>query len=258
MNGWLESDYRPEFHVGRISTLRAAIEQFGATVPDSIARAEQLLLAGQAFVDQEAGSVLSLTDDHVAENIIQRSWRAHVSHAPLQMSPPVGAEAGFETFKRALVVELLADVRGRVPDLIAEVRGDFDMAADVMVTAVQEFGFTYNTTANDVIDMDNPDAVRALRETRPAWRALVRIERGLRDLLAALDIATPLDPRNRAIGDPPDLSAYFAAGEIWSDNGGYHIEQRTQGGIDWFALAAGGLRLNTPSEVEAKISGRAA
>ena len=101
------------------------------------------------------------------------------------------------------------------------------------------------TRSDDVIDLADEGAAAAWRATRPAWAHLDRYHSAMRRLLRAFDLehATP------GTDAPPDLSAYFAAGANWSRAGKYYLESRTDAGLDWFALAAGGLRLNTPTEV---------
>jgi hypothetical protein len=57
-----------------------------------------------------------------------------------------------------------------------------------------------------------------------------------------------------------DNSVMFAAGENWSTDGDYYTETGARGHLDWLRLASadGGLRLNTPSDVVAKLKARRA
>ncbi|WP_136024251.1 hypothetical protein [Microbacterium sp. K27] len=52
------------------------------------------------------------------------------------------------------------------------------------------------------------------------------------------------------------MSVAFAAESNWHTDGTYYVDRRIGGSIDWFAIAAGGLRLNTPSEVDEKLAER--
>ena len=50
-----------------------------------------------------------------------------------------------------------------------------------------------------------------------------------------------------------DYSAAFAADNNWSLDGGFYIDNNRAGHLNWLSLAGGGLRLNSPDEVRAKI-----
>jgi hypothetical protein len=52
-----------------------------------------------------------------------------------------------------------------------------------------------------------------------------------------------------------NFSVCFAAGDNWSLTDGY-VTSPYATHLDWLAIAARGLRLNTPSEVAAKITAR--
>jgi hypothetical protein len=53
-----------------------------------------------------------------------------------------------------------------------------------------------------------------------------------------------------------DYSVCFASGDNWSTVGAYNLEGKAAGTIDWFALAAGGLHLNTTAEVNEKLASK--
>lgn len=101
-----------------------------------------------------------------------------------------------------------------------------------------------------VIDQDDA-AIAAFRAAKKSWFAVQPIA-SFRILMST---AFGLEPTG---GLRNDFSVLFAAGDNWGQGGKFYLEGKTQSHLDWFALAAGGVRLNGISDVHTKIQERRA
>ena len=233
-----------------VAQMTAAIEALGSPVPEPLARAGQLLTIARGVVAETPSTVLDLKDGQVRADLVTRSIRRHKVADSFQHGRSAGLDSGLATFESQLVQEARAATLPLLDGIITGQRAAFDRAAVVLMAASQRFGFTMRTSSDLVVDMDDADALPAWRATRPAWRKLNGYHDGIRSLLAAFRIE-PANAR-RYTTAARDLSVYFAAGDNWGDEGNYYLDQRTDAGMDWFAIAAAGLRLNAPGEIEAK------
>lgn len=250
---WSPNPLRSAPNGTRLAEMRAALDALGATAPEPLTRGEQLLAIATDFVAEKPGSVLELDDTEVRDNIVMRAIRRHKAPDSFHNGRSAGLDSGLATFASQLVVEVRAACLPLLDDIIAAQREAFDEPAAALMTASREYGFSLLTSSDQVIDLADNEAAAAWRATRPAWSRLDRYHSAMRRLLRAFEIET-----TGALGEagPPDLSVYFAAGHNWSRDGAYYLERRTDSGVDWFALAAGGLRLNAPGEIAAKESER--
>lgn len=119
-----------------------------------------------------------------------------------------------------------------------------------------------------MIDLADETASEAFRATRPAMHALSPIARFRISLSRTFELSPTInDMRRRGHFQDAAMqvehinnSVLFAAADNWSLGAGYYVQRNVDrnepGEIDWLALAADGLRLNTPSEVAAKLDAR--
>ncbi|MCB2177563.1 MAG: hypothetical protein KQH57_17275 [Actinomycetales bacterium] len=241
---WNPNPFHPGPTGARLAEMRAALDALGAPAPEPLVRGERLLTIAAEFVAEKPTPLLELAEADVRDDIVMRSIRRHKAPDGFNTGRSAGLDSGLITFESQLVSEVQAACLPLIDDIIAGQREEFDKPAAALVTAAREYGFTMRTTSDDVIDFADEAASAAWRATRPAWAKLDRYHTALRRLLRAFEVETAT-----ASPEPPDLSVYFAAAGNWSDDGAHYLEHRTDAGVDWFALAAGGLRLNTPSEV---------
>ncbi len=113
-----------------------------------------------------------------------------------------------------------------------------------------------------MIDLADEGASAAWRSARSAWHAIAPIV-SIRIAMSSTFDVSPTRAEARAAAFPRTLrdsetnySICFAESDNWSLERGYYVEGKTVGHLDWFVLAAGGLRLNTPDEVRAKLDAR--
>jgi hypothetical protein len=219
-------------------------------VPQPIVRGMELMEVAKVSGESAPGDLLALTDDQVLERVTDLSIRRHQGPTPASR----GLAAGIDAFGDDLLAEVREATLPELDTLIVDLRPRFDEAAAPLVAAVKDFGFTFATTSNDVIDLANEKASAAWRDARTAWHALtplVRIRTKISDLFHVSP--TPEEAQHLFYGDVKvDYTVAFAAGDNWSYDGNYYVNGETGGTIDWFALAARGLRLNTPDEVRVK------
>ncbi len=252
---WNPHPFRPAPSGARLAEMAAAIDALGAPAPEPLVRAQRLLTIAEDFVAEQPTPLLDLDESEVRDNIVMRSIRRHKAPDAFYAGKSAGLESGLITFEAQLVREVQAACLPMLDDIIAGQREEFDQHAAALMTASREYGFTMRTRSDDVIDLADERATAAWRATRPAWAKLDRYHSALRRLFRAFEVEVEAPLGGAA---PPDMSIYFAAAGNWSRDGAYYLERRTDAGVDWFALAAGGLRLNAPGEIAAKASAQAA
>ncbi|WP_223626686.1 hypothetical protein [Microbacterium sp. EST19A] len=236
----------------------ARCDTIGTTPPKAITRALELLRVVRAHQETPTVSVLGLTDKQARDRVTDVSIRRHSTG----MYGDVGMVPGISDFEMQLAEEVTAAVLPDLDDMVAGLQDKFAELSRPFVVAAQEYGFTVRTTSDQVINMVDEEASAAWRGSQKAWKDIAPIVAFRIEVSKLFEVSpTPDDmgwnPFNQALGDSTvNFSVAFAAGENWSLDGGYYIEGKTIGHLDWLALAAGGLRLNTPSEVAAKIAAR--
>ena len=242
---------------------KAACEAANIAVPTAITRGLELIEVAKLQEAAPSSSLLDLSDDAVTGRITDLSIRAHEG----ANAESRGLSAGVRQFE----AQVLQEVReASLPDLdrlIAELRPTFEELAKPLVTAAQKYGFTLATTSDYVVDLADEKASKAWRDARQAWHAILPTVR-LRILMSeAFAVSPTRDETNRmfftaGVYDPAiiarsssklDYSVCFASGDNWAYDGlAYSISGKGGSGLDWFALAAGGLTLNTPAQVREK------
>ncbi|MGA1828749.1 hypothetical protein [Microbacterium sp.] len=228
----------------------------GVRAPEAIERgARQIDLIRDFTADQTPpAGLLSFTAEQIQALVVDLSVRRHES--------TVGAN-GLSHGAWQVEEQITREVREAVlPDLervTEELRPVFDEAAAPIVAAAQRYGFTLATTSDEVINRADEGASTAWRNLRSAWTAVQPIfdlRRQMSEVFGVSPTRATVESRIRHFNQySVNYSACFAAGENWSADDGFTTdEHRTQ--LDWLALAVGGLRLNSPAEVEVKIADR--
>ncbi len=242
----------------------ASCERLDVTVPEPILRGLELAaIAEQSTKSDDTAPLLSMSPDALLDRIESISIR---SHSASSLGAGSGLRPGVNEVLAALGAEVRAATVPELEDVVQELQPQFDSLSAPLVDAVQRFGFTYATSSDDVINLDAAAAVDAWRAVRKSWFALSPIV-SLRIQMSTLFDVAPTErdlraaqPMFRGRRGPAfvDTSVMFAAGDQWTTNGDSYIEPDRPKNLDWLSLAAGGLRLNTPNDVLAKIQVRRA
>lgn len=246
-----------------LETFAEQCTALGLTTPAPITRTLALV---QVATDHAAGaddiSLLDATDEQARAWITDRSIRGHDRDG---RGSTLGMRAGVVSFTDQILAEARAATLPLLDGLVKKLQPRFKELAAPLEVAAQEFGFTYATNSDDVINLADEAASAAWRNARDAFHAVREIAAFRQSMSRVFrDSPTPDETlRNHYRGKgvyvmPGDVnySVCFAAGDNWSWENGYQIGSVQEGMIDWFALAAGGLALNTPSEVREKIANR--
>lgn len=239
------TDQRPTAE--QLATFAADCNRLGLSTPAPVTRAVELLKVGEAHAGTApAMRLLEASDAEARTWITDRSIRGHDRDG---IGRTRGLRAGVLDFNEQLLSEVQATARPHLDAIVTELQPRFDEVVAALHVAAQEFGFTYATTSDQVINRADEAASAAWRGVRAAWASV--------QALAAFRISMA-----RTFREPPasqssggNHSVLFAAGNNWSREDGYLLGSRGDGAIDWLALAADGLHLNTPTEVAAKLSG---
>lgn len=217
----------------------------GLPVPTSLARVVEIATFTQARIAAPFDRpCLDMTEAELLDYALDRSRR----RAEGVGTPPY--LAALEHIADQAADEAAARLRaGEIDEVIDALRAVFDPAARVLEHAAS-LGFTHATTAQQVIDRNDRDAVatwQKLPDTRATMATVARIRERISERLNASPSYDDLGWD--AVGSI-DYSVCYAAGDGFSTDGGLYVH----GQLDWLALARGGLRLNTPSECHAKLA----
>jgi hypothetical protein len=224
----------------------ALCTQIGAKTPAPVVRGLQLHTEAHARTTPRTRSLLELTDEQIDDVIFDFAVRAHKGD-PDQ----IGLAAGMPAFDMQLLEEIGTATLPLLDDLVTSMQPVFDQVVEPIVTAVRQYGFTGTTTAEEVL-------LRRRSEDAEAFMAAKDAMTGLQPLVAfrqAVSSTFEVEPWGRR-GAPVDYSVAFAAGDNWSLNGEFNRALKHPGLVNFIALASGGLRLNTPSEVRRKLQQR--
>ena len=245
-----------------IHRFRAACAKAGLPLPGSVSRALELLAVARAHASATPSSILAMSDDEARDCLTDLAIRSHTDgdKPALRLR---GINPGLVDFEARLLDELRADLLPRLDELVVELQPRFDAVVAPLVLAAQEYHFTLETTSDEVLLLDDAGAIaawRAVRATLPLVGPFVRF----RTMLSEVFDLSPTREEQRSAaqaegidlrigrGAGGDYSVCFAAGGDWSLDGNFYVE----GHIDWLRIASGGLRLNTPTEVAAKLAER--
>lgn len=224
--------------------------------PAAVTRGLELIDAAEAVAaEKPLTNLLQMDVDDVAPLVAEVSLRRHVSMG----LDPDGLGVGVEKFTAQVLSEVRSAALPDLDGLIEALRPQFDELAKPLTVAAQQHGFTLTTTSDDVISRSSEaiEAWRALRHAGAAMEPIADFWRVTADVFGLAPSRRLNSSRQNAIEHQyaANLSVCFAVGENWSlaDQFVTH-EYRTH--VDWLAVAKDGLRLNTPSEVAAKVGQR--
>lgn len=236
-----------------IAPFKNACIAAGIEVPEPITRAEHVISTVRGFERFDAGTALELSDEQLLERVLHTSI--------LQHEGPSTSRRGLAPGILDTIEQVTEDLhRAMVPvveELTEQLRPKFVELAAPIVRGAQEFGFTWQTTSDEVIDRADENVADAWRAVKPAWAALKPIASFRQSMSRFLDVSPTRE--ELYITDPREHLNYspcFAAGENWGTDGAYYLTKKAGGGIDWFALGVGGITLNSPAEVKAKLTAR--
>lgn len=254
-------------NVGDLYRFQAQCAQLGIETPPPIDRGLHLLQVAAEHSKPPAIRVLDLEAAAARAHITDLAIRSHRFGGGLE----TGLGAGVEEFSAQVLLEIREAALPYLRPIVTGLQPRFEEQARPLVDAVQRYHFTSSTQSDQVIDMDQKAIVawRAAKSARDAIQSIV----AFRILISnAFTVSpTPAEVRehhwNQGIFEDaePDrsrlnFSIAFAASDNWSLDAGYLLERqrrdRPMADIDWYALAAGGLRLNPPDEVREKLLAR--
>ncbi|MBY6061610.1 hypothetical protein [Microbacterium esteraromaticum] len=231
-------------------------EQLGVQPPAAITRGIELYDDADALRAKPPVQLLSLDRDQLHARIVDLSIRAHDRNG---LSSYEGMLPGIRAVHDDLASEVRAEAIPELDRVVTDLQPDFDRLSRPLVIAAQEYGFTSATTSDDVIERADENASTAWRDARKAWEAIKTIVTLRIRISTLFDLSPTRHEAHSALStqilatDQWNHSISFAAGNNWSMGAGFLIQGSTFAHIDWLALAAGGLRLNTPTEVRAKL-----
>ncbi|KQX07333.1 MULTISPECIES: hypothetical protein [unclassified Leifsonia] len=208
----------------------------------------------------EPVELLTLPDDE-----LERYFENRVTREAGYSRSPDASEPAWSQVYSVVLDDLFAEVRRAlvrdVDGLIGQLRKPFDQAATKLVDHVARFGFTSQTSSDEIIDRDAA-TIAAFREV-PGFIRAMQPYAAIRTLLSASLDLSPTVAERQSIGGrtrggwiPNDWSVLFAVGEGWSINGAAHLDHNPQASLDWLFLAREGLTLNSVDEVRRKIAER--
>lgn len=153
----------------------------------------------------------------------------------------------------ALALEARAALVAHMPAILKALRPAFDKAAKA-VHAATELGIRPNMTAEDIIDLDSPEAIAAWRGLKEHLNTLSDIGLIRIRLSKMLQIAPQITDSQAAVGETVDFTACFVdpSTGLRSGYGSGTSQWR------WLSLAMatnGKLRLNDTAEVEQILHG---
>ncbi|WP_454113350.1 hypothetical protein [Microbacterium maritypicum] len=220
---------------------------FGISVPDPLVRGLRLFDVAAGHMRMPSGRLLDLSDDELRDRITNIAIRVHDGK---DVASQRGMAPGVSKVQEELRGEVIRDTVPLLEEIIVGLRPRFEQAAAPLVNAAQRHGITYATTSDFIIDQ-SADTITAFRAAKTAWFAVQPIAK-FRILISRTFGLEPMGSYGT------DFSVLFAEGDGWGHNGRYYLEGKTQSHLDWFALAAAGLRLNGIAEVHRKVQQRRA
>lgn len=246
----------------QLRVFAVACESVGLEPPEAIQTGLRMVAVANQHAEAPSGDLLSMSDDEVRARVTDLSIRQH--RGAQGAANTMGLLPGIRAFRDELAEEVAASVGPDLERIVAALQPRFAEEAKPLVHAAQTYGFTASTDPAEVIDMADEKASAAYRAMRSAWIAIQPIASfritlsttfGLSPTVAETNLALYGDERSSST-PPINWSVLFTEGNNWSLDTGYVVEGRRGNHLDWLALAAGGLRLNTPSEVLAKVAAR--
>jgi hypothetical protein len=236
--------------------------------PEPILRGLEMIEVANAFVLAPLPPALALTDQGVRDRVAELALRTHdSSNVYTYGDRNTGVAVGALVFQEQLAAEVREATLPLLEQLVIDLQPRFEELSRPLVVGAQDFEFTLDTTAVEVIDRADEAVSAAWRAVKPAMGAIAPMVR-LRQLISELFEVSPtraeaatLHYQPQGIWETPkqlDHSVSFAAEHSWSYDGAYYVKGKMPGTLDWMALARGGLKLNTPDEVREKQRAKAA
>lgn len=236
--------------------------------PAPIRRGLELLkVASQHVNTRPEGGLLDMTDDEARDRVAELAIRRHEGGGAISVNGKLtpakrfrGLSGGLEVFQLELLAEIQHETLPHLDGIIEQLQPRFDELAAGLIEGTQVYGFTSDTTSDEVIDRADDAASAAWRAMRRSWLAIQPIAELRIDISRTFNLSPTSAEVLADIGSEttgrPNWSVCFAAGDNWSLDTGYLTEGKRGSHLDWISLAAGGLHLNTPTETRRKITAR--
>lgn len=239
-----------EINWGQVREFVSVCEGLGIEPPAAAVRGLDIIAVAEAHKMVEAPTLLDASDDQVREYLDSLALRS-TSILDASGMPAMGGAIG--SMSRLLASEVRAAVVADMDRFTKALRPRFDKQAKILVDAAQTYGYTLRTTSDEVIMRADEKASEAWRATRRAWFEIQRIAdvRIRASKVFRCGPITDFADSGQTNAETWDYSVCFAAGGDWSMDGSKYVQGNVHGDLDWLALAAGGLRLNTPAETDA-------
>lgn len=232
----------------------------GLELPEAVSKARHLLDVSEREKTTASRPVFGMTDKQLRDYITERSIATHQGYS----GSTRGLESGVSEVQQQILTELRTEIAPHLDEMVTQLQPEFDRIVEPIVRGAQTYGFAMSMTSDDVIEMADENASATWRESKAAWSAVRPIAKFRQVLSKTFAVSPTLDELERQtligarVGSAVDMSVAFAAGNNWHTDGTYYVDNRIGGAIDWFAVAAGGLHLNTPTEVDEKLRSREA
>lgn len=244
-----------------VQSFAASCKSVGVEPPPSISKALHVLTVARAAVaDPVVSSLLDLSDDGVREHVEALSVRQHLA---MHGVADRGLRVGVELLDTQLAAEVRAVIVAELDRAIESVQSRFAEAAKPLEVAASRFNITASMSSDDLIDRaDYEVAVPAWREMRRAWFDVSPIVKWRIEASRVFALSPTLEQTRREghlIIDENGVnySVCFASGDGWDvDPAAYRTGRDRRQHMDWLSLAKSGLRLNTVSDVMAKLEAR--
>ncbi|MBP2419668.1 hypothetical protein [Microbacterium imperiale] len=246
----------PQLQVGGAMEFVEICRSFDVEPPAALVRGLELLdIADEFRDDRPLPRLLDLAPEEVGPLITDLSIRRHAGSGALN---PDGLATGASAFAEKLLAEMREATLPELDRIVSDLRPRFDELAKPLLVAAQEHGFTSATTSDDVITQ-SPAAIeawRALRHAEAALEPIADVWRSMTTIFAVEPTRSTLPTAHQHNSQHSvNFSVCFAAGENWSLDEGF-VTSQYRSHLDWLAIAARGLRLNSPTEVGEKIATR--
>jgi hypothetical protein len=253
---------RTRFSLTEAANFAVQCRELRISPPPALIRGLEQAAVIQRIQSEPTPPLLSLTEAQLRQRVRDEAMSRMASASSLEGHGLVG---GVSRVLEELSAEVRAAAMPELEPICDELRTRFQKRAKPIEIAAQEFGFTFATSSDDVIMLDNK-AISAWKAIPGAWNAI----QPLVDLRIEMSSVFEASPNERQMRDlrwssgrherrPPadvNYSVAFAGGDNWGTGSDYYLDDDAAGQLNWLELARGGLRINSPEEVARKIESR--
>lgn len=239
----------------------AKCRALGIEPPEALARGLELRSTAQEFVRKpHASDLLSLTDEETRDYVTALSIREHDRDG---LASSRGLRSGVSQFTTELAGAVSSAVLPELDRMVEGLQTRFREDAEGLIVAAQVHGITVDTSPAQVVEREDQAFTAAYNAMKRSWLAIQPVVE-FRILMSKVFEVSPTLDELRALSPLPGVidhdtmnwSVAFTDGQ-WSPGTGLLVDNKHRSHLDWLALARGGLRLNTPTEVSRMLAERA-